>query len=140
MAAAAGVDNDRDGRGIAVADYDGDGRLDLFQTNAGQDSLLYVNRTATAGRWLGLRLVGTKSNRDAIGARVTVSAGGARLVRELDGGNGYSSQSSKVLHFGLGAVGGVEAVQIRWPSGAVETVTVPLDRVSTVREGSGVLP
>ena len=145
VAAEAGVDNDRDGRGIAVADFDGDGLLDLFQTNAGQESLLYMNRSPRAGRWLGLRLVGVESNRDAIGARVTVTLpGGARLVREVDGGNGYSSQSSKTVHFGLGPLDAgierVEAVEIRWPSGRVERVAVPLDRVSTVREGSGVAP
>ncbi len=138
VAASAGVDNDRDGRGIALADFDGDGRLDVFQTNAAQESLLYLNRTTGAGHWLGLRLVGTKGNGDAIGARVTVTAGGARQVHELDGGNGYAAQSSKVLHFGLGAAAKVDAVEIRWPNGAVETVAVPVDRVSTVREGSGV--
>jgi hypothetical protein len=138
MAAAAGVDNDRDGRGIAVADYDGDGRLDLFQTNAGQESLLYLNRSEPHGRWLGLRLVGTASNRDAIGARVTVTLpDGARLVRELDGGNGYAGQSSKLVHFGLGDVDRVGPVEIRWPSGAVERVAVPIGVVSTVREESG---
>jgi hypothetical protein len=145
VAAAAGVDNDRDGRGIAVADFDGDGLLDLFQTNAGQESLLYMNRSPRGGRWLGLRLVGVGSNRDAIGARVTVTLpGGERLVRELDGGNGYSSQSSKTVHFGLGPLDArvelVGSVEIRWPSGRAERVSVPLDRVSTVREGSGVAP
>jgi hypothetical protein len=69
---------------------------------------------------------------------VTVTLpGGARLVRELDGGNGYASQSSKTVHFGLGAVERVESVEIRWPGGLVERVTVPLDAVSTLREGSG---
>ncbi|HEV8242306.1 MAG TPA: CRTAC1 family protein [Thermoanaerobaculia bacterium] len=140
VGAAAGVDNEGDGRGVAVADFDGDGRLDLFQTNADQESLLYLNRTEPRAHWLALRLVGTKSNRDAVGARVTVRAGGLVQIVELDGGNGYSSQSSKALHFGLGAATHVDAVEIRWPSGAVETVNVPIDRTSTVREGSGVQP
>lgn len=138
VAEAAGVDNDRDGRGLALADFDGNGRLDVFATNANQESLLYLNRTAGGGHWTGLRLEGTRGNRDAIGARVTVVAGGVRQIAELNGGNGYAGQSSKVVRFGLGAATRVEAVEIRWPSGAQETVKVPIDRVSSVREGSGV--
>ncbi len=137
MAAAAGVDNDRDGRGVAVADFDGDGRLDIVETNAGQESLLYLNRTAPRGHWLELRLVGTRSNRDAIGARVTVSADGARQIHEVDGGNGYAAQSSKVVHFGLGAATHVDRVEIRWPSGTVEAVHPAIDALTTVREGGG---
>ncbi len=141
MAAEAGVDNDRDGRGIGVADFDEDGRLDLYQTNANQPSLLYRNVSASsgqAGHWLALKLVGGKSNRDAIGARVTVRLGGEILVREVNGGNGYASQSSSRLHFGLGAAAKIDAVEIRWPSGRTEKVTVPVDRVTTVKEGAGV--
>jgi hypothetical protein len=139
ISAAAGVDNDRDGRGIALTDFDGDGRVDIYQTNAAQESLLYLNRSTGPGHWLGLRLEGTRSNRDAIGARVTVKAGGASQTHELDGGNGYAGQSSKVVRFGLGTAARVDAVEIRWPGGTVETVTVPIDRVSAVREGSGVV-
>jgi hypothetical protein len=138
IAEAAGFTAADNSRGAALADFDGDGRLDVFQTNADQEPLLYLNRATGGGHWLALRLVGAKGNRDAIGARVTVTAGGARQVHELDGGNGYAAQSSKVLHFGLGAATKVDAVEIRWPGGAVETVVVPIDRVSTVREGSGV--
>ncbi|MEA2693694.1 MAG: enediyne biosynthesis protein, partial [Acidobacteriota bacterium] len=68
IAASAGVDNDLDGRGIGVGDFDNDGRLDLYQTNAGQPALLYRNVTAPAGHWVELELAGTRSNRDAIGA------------------------------------------------------------------------
>src|SRR5215813_8289723 len=75
MAREAGVDNDFDGRGVAVADFDGDGRLDFYETNADQPSLLYRNVTPVAGHWVELDLEGTHSNRDAIGARVTLTAG-----------------------------------------------------------------
>jgi hypothetical protein len=140
MAAEAGVDNDLDGRGLGVGDFDNDGRLDVFETNAGQPSLLYHNVTATAGHWIELELAGTRSNRDAIGARVTLTAGSLRLLREVNGGNGYASQSSRRLHFGLGRATKIDAVEIRWPSGRVERVSVPVDRLSKVREGSGVSP
>jgi hypothetical protein len=137
MAAAAGVDNDLDGRGLGVGDFDGDGRLDFVQTNAGQPALFYRNASPPGGAWIELRLVGTRSNRDAIGARVTVTAGGARWIAEVDGGNGYASQSARRLHFGLGAARRVDAVDIRWPSGRVERVRVPIDRATTIREGEG---
>ena len=140
VAAQAGVDNDLDGRGVGIADLDGDGRLDVVETNAGQPSLLYRNVTPSPGHWIELQLEGTRSNRDAIGARATVAAGGLKLLREVDGGNGYASQSSRRLHFGLGKGLAPDArveVEIRWPSGRVERVQVPVDRLSRLREGSG---
>ena len=102
IAAEAGVDNDYDGRGVAMADFDNDGRLDIFQTNADQPALLYHNVTEGGGKLGGVKLVGVKSNRDAIGARVTLKIPGLTLIREVNGGNGYSAQSSVRLHFGLG--------------------------------------
>jgi len=137
MAAEAGVDNDRDGRGVGIADLDDDGRLDIYQTNANQPSMLYRNVSA-AGHWLELKLIGTKSNRDAIGARVTVRLGGEALIRELNGGNGYAGQSSARLHFGLGSATKIDGVEIRWPSGRIDKVVVPIDRITTVEEGAGV--
>lgn len=121
MAAAAGVDNEMDGRGVAIADFNNDGRLDMYQTNADQPSLMYQNETAVAGKWIELKLVGTKSNRDAIGARITLRAGGREWIREVDGGNGYSGQSSTRVHFGLGSVEKIDEMEIRWPSGKKET-------------------
>ena len=132
---AAGVDNALDGRGIAVADFDNDGRLDFYQTNANQPALLYHNTTAAAGNWIELRLVGTRSNRDAIGARVTVSAGGCRFLREVDGGNGYAAQSTTRLHFGIGAARAVDEITIRWPSGLVEKRRAPINSVTVMTEG-----
>ena len=135
----AGVDNDLDGRGVGVADFDNDGSLDFYQTNADQPALLYQNRTDPAGHWIELKLTGTKSNRDAIGSRIVVRAGGQSWVREVNGGNGYSSQSTARVHFGLGALDKMDAVEIRWPSGRKETFSVPLDTISSIEEGKGVV-
>jgi len=137
MGAEAGVANDFDGRGIGVADFDNDGLLDLYETNADQPSLLYHGVSAPHGHWIELKLVGTKSNRDAIGARVTVRAGANTWIREVNGGNGYASQSSKRIHFGLGAAAKIDSLVVRWPSGRVETFTVPVDKISTLTEGEG---
>ncbi len=144
MAAAAGVDNDLDGRGIAVADFDDDGRLDLYQTAANQPALLFKNVSPDTGAWIELTLRGNRSNSAGIGARVTVSAGGQRYLREVNGGNGYASQSTTRLHFGLGAATSIEKVEIRWPSGLVEVLAsqdgapaLPINALSTVEEGRG---
>jgi hypothetical protein len=136
ISAEAGVDNDKDGRGIGVGDFDNDGRLDLYQTNADQDSLFYRNAGTDTGHWIELKLVGTRSNRDAIGARVTVKAAGRSMIREVDGGNGYAGQSSARVHFGLGSATAVESLQIRWPSGTVQTVSAPVDRITTITEAA----
>ncbi len=113
---------------MAVADFDGDGRLDLAINNNGQRPALYLNRLA-AGNWLRLRLVGTKSNRDAVGARVALTlpdggdAGrGATLTRWVEAGSGYASQSAFPVHFGLGGAERVDQVEITWPSGRVARI------------------
>ena len=139
ISAQAGVDNDMDGRGIGVADFDNDGRLDLYQSNADQPGLLYHNTTGKAGNWVELKLIGSKSNRDAIGARVRLKSGAATMMREVNGGNGYSSQSTTRLYFGLGSAGALEPVEIRWPSGLAEKVAVPLNKITRIQEGKGVV-
>jgi hypothetical protein len=135
----AGVDNQLDGRGIAVADFDNDGRLDLVQTNARQPLLLYHNISQKTGNWIELKLIGTQSNRDAIGARVRVEAGGLTQIREVDGGNGYAGESTRRVHFGLGLATKIDRLEIKWPSGRTQQVTVPLNRVSYIEEGHGVI-
>src|ERR1700693_3976123 len=87
ISADAGVDNEMDGRGIGVSDFDNDGRLDFYQVNAEQPALLYHNVTEGAGNWVELKLTGTKSNRDAIGAEIRMKVGGLSLLRMVDGGN-----------------------------------------------------
>jgi enediyne biosynthesis protein E4 len=133
---AAGVDNDKDGRGLGVGDFDNDGRLDFYQANADQNSLFYRNATSDAGHWVELKLVGTRSNRDAIGARVTLKAGSRTLIREVDGGNGYAGQSTQRVHFGLGASTTIASIQVRWPSGTVQTINAPIDKITTVQESA----
>ncbi len=139
ISAAAGVDNDLDGRGVAIGDFDNDGLLDIYQTNADQPALLYRNVSTQPGNWVTLNLIGTKSNRDAIGARVTLTAGGVTQVREISGGDGYSAQSSYRLHFGIGPAEKIDELRIRWPSGQEESLTVPLNHLSYIREGSGIV-
>ncbi|HSL23740.1 MAG TPA: CRTAC1 family protein [Vicinamibacterales bacterium] len=136
IGAAAGVDNDRDGRGLAVADFDRDGRLDFFQANANQEPILYRNVTEAPGNWIQLDLAGTTSNRDAIGARVTLKTGsGKTLVREVDGGNGYAGQSARRVHFGLGR-DTVASIEIRWPSGTRQRADAPAGTITTIREAA----
>jgi len=139
ISAAAGVDNDRDGRGIAMADFDNDGRLDLLQTNADQQPVFYRGLTA-GGSWVQFQLTGTASNRDAIGARIRIRTGKLTQIREIDGGNGYAGQSMKRAHFGLGAADTVDEVEIRWPSGRVEKLgPLPANRLHRIVEGGKTL-
>jgi hypothetical protein len=139
ISAEAGVDNDLDGRGIGVGDFDNDGRLDFYQSNADQPGLLYHDVIEKPGNWVEMKLVGTKSNRDAVGARVIIKAGGLSLMREVNGDNGYSGQSTLRLHFGLGTAERPDSVEIRWPSGLKEKVTIPLNKISKIQEGKGLI-
>jgi len=123
------------GRGAAFADYDNDGRMDAFIVNLGAPAVLLRNTTAGAGHWVGIRLVGKKSNRDGIGAKIEVVAGGVRQQRERIAGSGYLSQDDGRVHFGLGKVSAIEKLTVTWPSGVVQTLDhVSADRVVTIEE------
>jgi hypothetical protein len=111
------ADRIEDGRGLSVLDYDADGRLDLLMRNYRQPAVLLRN-LGRDGHWLELRLVGVRSNRDAVGARVRLRTAAGWQTREVHVGSGYLSGSSLVQHFGLGAATGADEVVIDWPSGA----------------------
>src|SRR5439155_13650196 len=105
-------------RGVAIADYDRDGRLDAYVVNRLGSPILYRNTTATSGHWLEVDLTGTRSNRDGCGARLLLTAGGDRQLREVFCGSvGLSSGSDTVAHFGLGGDDRVDRLVVEWPSG-----------------------
>ena len=107
----------RVGRGLAVGDYDNDGRPDVLCVNRNQRADLFRNVSSDANRWISLRLVGVRSNRDGAGAKVWITAGGIRQFAECRLGSSYASSSDKRLHFGLGAHDRVSNIEIKWPSG-----------------------
>lgn len=109
------------GRGSAVADYDNDGDIDIAVSNSGGPLELLRNDGAHGG-WVGFVLRGTRSNRQGIGARVTLTTEAGRQVREVHAGDSYLSSSDPRVHFGLGAATRIESVEIRWPSGVVQKV------------------
>jgi len=124
------------GRGVAVADYDNDGDPDVLLLAAGERPLLLRNDGGNRRHWLGVRLVGTKSGKDAIGARVTVTAAGRTITRARVGGASYLTASDPRLLFGLGDAARVDSVEVRWPSGQIDRQTgLAADRYVTITEG-----
>lgn len=109
------------GRGAAYADLDGDGDLDLVIVENGGPARVYLNPTNAPQKSVRLRLVGSgKSNRDAVGARVTATLGGRTLTQQVSGGQSYLSASEKTLTFGLGAATKIDSLEIRWPDGGTQ--------------------
>jgi hypothetical protein len=124
------------GRGLAVGDLDNDGALDVLVLNQNQPLVYLHNRTEGRGHFIRFRLEGTRSNRDAVGARVTIRCAGRRRISERVGGGSYQSANDPRLHFGLGPSTRVDAFEVRWPSGRVDRHGgLAADHDYLVREG-----
>ncbi len=123
IAKKSGVDSILDSRGVAVADFDNDGRMDIVVSNVGAAPDLYRNVSELSSNWISLKLegVGKNVNRDAIGAKVELKAGGVSQFRTVMSASGFDAQSSLRLHFGLGEKDTIELVKVTWPNGNVET-------------------
>jgi hypothetical protein len=137
-AARHGVDSIKDGRGIAVADFDNDGKLDLFVANANSEPYLYRNTMPNGNHWVQFALQGTKSNRTAVGAQVRLTAGGMTRLQFINGGNSFAGQSSSRVQFGLGETAKIDQIEVRWPAGEKEVFTnITADKLNKIVEGSG---
>jgi hypothetical protein len=133
-----GINARASSRGLAIGDLWNDGRISAVITNMNALPSLLVNQVRSANHWIAIRTVGTKSNRDGIGARISVTAGARTLVDEVRSGSSYNSSSDMRVHFGLGLATKANSVQIRWPSGLQEHFdNLPADSIHTLKEGSG---
>jgi enediyne biosynthesis protein E4 len=133
-----GISNRASSRGLAIGDLWNDGRISAVITNMNALPSLLVNQVRSSNHWIVIRTIGTRSNRDGIGARVSVTSGARTLVDEVRSGSSYNSSSDMRVHFGLGSATKVNSVQIRWPSGLVEHFDNLLaDSIHTLKEGSG---
>jgi len=129
------------GRGLATADFDNDGAIDIVTNNRGDYPSLLRNDGATANHWLTVKLIGTKSNRDGTGAALKLTSEGFVISEQAKGGMGYMSASDPRIHFGLGKRTSIASLEITWPSGQVDRLTkIPIDQIIAVKEGTGIVP
>jgi hypothetical protein len=129
------------GRGLATADSDNDGDIDIVTNNRGDYPELLRNDGGNANHWLTIQLIGTKSNRDGTGASLKLTSEGFVIVDQAKGGMGYMSASDPRIHFGLAKRKNIDSLEITWPSGQVDRLTnVPVDQIIAVKEGTGIVP
>jgi len=133
-----GITASSSARGLAVGDLWNDGRLSVVINNMNDKPSLLVNSVRSPNHWIAFKTLGTRSNRDGIGARITVSIGKRKMIDEVRSGSSYVSQSDIRVHFGLGSATKVDSVEVRWPSGLIEQYDdLPVDRIDSLKEGSG---
>ena len=136
--AGSGITTPASSRGLAVGDLWNDGRISAVINNMNAPSSLLVNQVRNSNHWIAIHTVGTKSNRDGIGAQIRVKAGGRIRIDEVRSGSSYISSSDMRVHFGLGKTDTIDWVEIRWPSGLTERFTnLPVDQIETLTEGAG---
>jgi hypothetical protein len=125
-------------RGLAIADLDNDGSVDVVVSNIDGEPMILHNQGIAGTHWVSFELTGVQSNRLALGARVTITAGGMTQTDEVRSGGSYLSQSDLRLHFGLAAATKIDSVEVRWPTGKVERLSgISVDRFYRVEEGTG---
>ena len=135
-----GLQIEKVSRGASFGDFDGDGDIDIFVLDLNEPPTLLRNDGGNRNNWLLLKTIGTESNRDGIGAKVKIRCGGKVQTNEVRSGSSYLSQNDLRLHFGLGRNATVDAVEISWPSGRMESFEdIPANQVLTIREGSGIV-
>jgi enediyne biosynthesis protein E4 len=138
--AGTGITTAASSRGLAVGDLWNDGKLSAVISNMNAAPSLLVNQIRTSNHWIAIHTVGTKSNRDGIGARISIRTATRTLVDEVRSGSSYISNNDMRVHFGLGSASKIEWVEIRWPSGLVERfANLAVDTIQTVKEGTGVM-
>jgi len=137
-AAGPGITAVSSSRGLAVGDLWNDGHLSAVVSNMNALPSLLVNDVRNGNHWIAFRAMGVKSNRDGIGAKISVRAGARTLVDEVRSGSSYISQDDMRVHFGLGGAVKIDGLQVRWPSGLLEEFgSLSADAIHTLKEGSG---
>ena len=137
-AAGPGITTVSSSRGLAVGDLWNDGRISAVVSNMNALPSLLVNDVCNGNHWIAFRTIGVKSNRDGLGAKITLKVGARALVDEVRSGSSFISNNDMRVHFGLGASAKIDGVQVRWPSGLLEEFgNLSADAIHTLKEGSG---